>query len=85
MKGVILTGGGGTPLTITFIDDRPGDDRRCATGASKIENQLGWRPQQRLETGPVRTAARYFDKEWWEPIREKTYAGGRPGRLVAGQ
>lgn len=85
MKGITLAGGGGTPSTITFIDDRPGYNCRCATDASDIENQLGWRPQKRLETGPVRTTALCLDNGWWKAIRENTCAGRRPGRVAAKQ
>lgn len=85
MKGTTLAGGSGTPPTIAFIDDRPGHDCGCATGPSKIENQLVWRPQQRFETGLLRTTALHLDNGWWRAIRENTYADRRPGRLAAAQ
>ena len=33
---------------ITFVEDRPGHDVRYAIDASKIERELGWRPQETL-------------------------------------
>jgi len=66
---------------ITFVADRPGHDRRYAIDASKIERELGWKPQETFETGLARTVAWYLDNEWWwRPIREKAYAGERLGQ-----
>ncbi len=36
---------------ITFVQDRPGHDLRYAIDASKIERELGWRPQETFESG----------------------------------
>jgi dTDP-glucose 4,6-dehydratase len=71
---------------ITFVDDRPGHDRRYAMNTSKIESHLGWKPQESFETGLAQTIAWYLDNEWWwKPIREGTYGGSRLGRLAAAQ
>ena len=71
---------------ITFVDDRPGHDRRYAMDISKIERNLGWTPQENFETGLSRTVDWYLDNEWWwRPIRDGAYAGERLGRLVAAQ
>ncbi|MBP1862292.1 dTDP-glucose 4,6-dehydratase [Rhizobium herbae] len=71
---------------ITFVDDRPGHDRRYAMNTAKIESHLGWKPQESFETGLAQTIAWYLDNEWWwKPIREGTYGGSRLGRLAAGQ
>ncbi|MBC2884674.1 dTDP-glucose 4,6-dehydratase [Ochrobactrum sp. CM-21-5] len=65
---------------ITFVTDRPGHDRRYAIDASKIERELGWKPQETFETGLEKTIQWYFDNAWWwEPIRSGTYAGERLG------
>ncbi|KKT15047.1 MAG: dTDP-glucose 4,6-dehydratase [Parcubacteria group bacterium GW2011_GWF2_43_38] len=34
---------------LTFVDDRPGHDRRYAINSSKIEHTLGWHPQYQFE------------------------------------
>lgn len=65
---------------ITFVDDRPGHDRRYAIDASRIENELGWRPQETFETGLRKTVQWYLDNVWWwEPMR-KRYNGERLGK-----
>ncbi|EDM23180.1 dTDP-glucose 4,6-dehydratase [Caminibacter mediatlanticus] len=47
---------------ITFVDDRPGHDRRYAIDASKIENELGWRADENFESGIVKTIEWYLMK-----------------------
>ncbi len=65
---------------ITFVKDRPGHDRRYAIDASKIERDLGWKPQETFETGLEKTVEWYLGNEWWwEPIRGSIYAGERLG------
>lgn len=57
---------------ITYVTDRPGHDLRYAIDASKIERELGWKPQETFETGLKKTVQWYLDnKWWWEPLREK--------------
>jgi dTDP-glucose 4,6-dehydratase len=68
---------------ITFVKDRPGHDRRYAIDPSKIETELGWRPEETFETGLAKTVHWYLDNEaWWRPLRDRVYAGERLG-LVA--
>ena len=50
---------------ITFVKDRPGHDRRYAIDASKIERDLGWRPQETFETGLRKTVIWYLENEIW--------------------
>jgi len=50
---------------ITFVKDRPGHDRRYAIDASKIERELGWKPQETFETGIRKTVAWYLDHHSW--------------------
>ncbi|MFQ0814945.1 dTDP-glucose 4,6-dehydratase [Brucella anthropi] len=69
---------------ISFVTDRPGHDRRYAIDASKIERELGWKPQETFETGLEKTIQWYLDNAWWwEPIRSRTYAGERLGSTSA--
>jgi len=75
-----LPGGRRRSDLITFVEDRPGHDRRYAIDPSKIERELGWRAQETFETGLARTIDWYLDNEWWwRPIREQKYAGTRLG------
>jgi dTDP-glucose 4,6-dehydratase len=50
---------------ITFVKDRPGHDRRYAIDASKLECDLGWRPQETFETGLRKTVIWYLENETW--------------------
>jgi dTDP-glucose 4,6-dehydratase len=69
---------------ISFVADRPGHDFRYAIDASKLERELGWRPQESFESGIDRTIRWYLDNEdWWRPILAKSYAGERLGLKTA--
>jgi dTDP-glucose 4,6-dehydratase len=50
---------------ITFVKDRPGHDRRYAIDASKLEYDLGWKPQETFETGLRKTVLWYLKNETW--------------------
>ncbi len=50
---------------ITFVKDRPGHDQRYAINATKIFNELGWRPQETFETGIKKTVAWYLQHQDW--------------------
>ncbi len=66
---------------IVFVADRPGHDRRYAIDADKLRNHLGWQPEENFDTGIRRTVQWYLDNAWWwQPIRERKYAGERLGQ-----
>ena len=50
---------------VTFVKDRPGHDRRYAMDTSKIEAELGWRPEESLESGLRKTVRWYLDNADW--------------------
>src|SRR6056300_1419311 len=50
---------------ITFVKDRPGHDRRYAIDATKISNELGWKPEETFETGICKTVQWYLDNQDW--------------------
>jgi len=50
---------------ITYVKDRAGHDRRYAIDARKIEQELGWRPQETFETGLRKTVAWYLANADW--------------------
>lgn len=65
---------------ISFVTDRPGHDFRYAIDASRLERELGWKPQESFETGIAKTISWYLDNEaWWGPIMSGAYAGERLG------
>jgi dTDP-glucose 4,6-dehydratase len=70
---------------ITFVDDRPGHDLRYAIDCSKIERDLGWRPNHTFETGLRSTVEWYLaNSDWWRAIRSGKYCGERLGRISQG-
>jgi len=76
-------GGGSRRGLIAFVEDRPGHDRRYAIDPTRIETELGWRPQHSFEEGLAATVDWFLANDWWwRPIRERTYGGDRLG--VAG-
>jgi dTDP-glucose 4,6-dehydratase len=50
---------------ITFVQDRPGHDRRYAIDARKLEKELGWKPQETFESGIKKTVQWYLDNQEW--------------------
>ena len=50
---------------ITYVQDRPGHDRRYAIDASKIERELGWKPAETFATGIRKTVQWYLDHQDW--------------------
>ncbi len=50
---------------ITFIEDRPGHDRRYAIDATKLERDLQWKPQETFERGIRKTIEWYVDNQAW--------------------
>lgn len=57
---------------ITYVKDRPGHDLRYAIDASKIAEQLNWKPEETFETGIRKTVEWYLNnKTWWEDILTK--------------
>ena len=51
--------------TIKYVTDRPGHDLRYAIDCSKLENELGWKPEETLKTGIEKTVKWYLDNEEW--------------------
>lgn len=50
---------------ITFVQDRPGHDRRYAIDARKLERELGWKPEETFETGIRKTVEWYLHNAEW--------------------
>ena len=59
---------------IHFVKDRPGHDLRYAIDPTKIETELGWKPQYTFDTGILQTIDWYLThRDWWEPILQGEY------------
>ena len=50
---------------IIYVEDRPGHDKRYAIDATKLEQELGWRPQETFETGIRKTVEWYLHNQDW--------------------
>jgi dTDP-glucose 4,6-dehydratase len=50
---------------ITFVKDRPGHDRRYAIDATKLERELGWKPDETFESGIRKTVQWYLGNQNW--------------------
>ena len=50
---------------ITFIQDRPGHDRRYAIDCHKIQTELGWSPKETFESGIRKTIQWYLAQSTW--------------------
>ena len=55
---------------ITYVQDRPGHDRRYAMDTRKIERELNWQPKETFESGIRKTVEWYLANDAW--IREVT-------------
>ena len=61
--------GGSYKELITHVTDRPGHDRRYAINSTKIEDELGWFPREKFETGLEKTIDWYVSHlEWTENV-----------------
>ena len=59
---------------ITYVQDRPGHDRRYAIDATKIGRDLGWKPAEQFESGLRKTVEWYLENAAWvDSVRTGTY------------
>ncbi len=67
---------------ITFVEDRPGHDLRYAIDASKIQRELGWKPEETFETGIAKTVRWYLDnRQWCQRVTDGSYRRERLGLM----
>jgi dTDP-glucose 4,6-dehydratase len=68
------TGVGSRRNLITYVQDRPGHDRRYAIDARKIARELGWKPAAEFESGLRKTVRWYLGQgEWINNVRTGAY------------
>jgi dTDP-glucose 4,6-dehydratase len=67
---------GRDPSAYEHVNDRPGHDMRYAIDASRLRDQLGWRPAfSDFERGLEATIDWYRENpQWWRPQKEATEA-----------
>lgn len=59
---------------IEYVKDRKGHDRRYAIDISKIENELGWKPEVSFEEGMRKTVEWFQENEsWWKSVKSGDY------------
>ncbi|MFM7667337.1 MAG: dTDP-glucose 4,6-dehydratase [Bacteroidota bacterium] len=56
---------GDSEKLITYVTDRAGHDKRYAIDASKLENELNWRPSIKFEEGLSKTVDWYLENQEW--------------------
>ena len=63
----------GKPSSLkTIVPDRPGHDRRYLLDATKLREELGWRPERDWREGLEETVAWYAaNRSWWEPLKAR--------------
>ncbi|AIW12741.1 dTDP-glucose 4,6-dehydratase [Vibrio tubiashii] len=70
---------------ITYVQDRPGHDRRYAIDSSKMQKELGWTPVETFETGLKKTVQWYLDnQQWCQNVQDGSYQRERLG-VVSGE
>jgi dTDP-glucose 4,6-dehydratase len=59
---------------ITHVTDRPGHDRRYAIDASRLHEELGWKPAETFDSGIRKTVRWYLDHPGWvERVQSGAY------------
>ncbi len=66
---------------IEFVSDRPSHDKRYAINPSKIQKELGWKPNYDFKKGIYETVVWYLNNQkWCDKIQQKAnYNGERIG------
>jgi dTDP-glucose 4,6-dehydratase len=64
----------------TFVQDRPGHDRRYAINAAKIQTELAWKPAYDFDSG-IRNTVRWYlnNRDWCEKVQAGKYSRERLG------
>lgn len=65
---------------ITYVEDRPGHDKRYATNCNKLKNETGWSPVESIESGLRKTVQWYLDhQDWCHRVTAQKYSRERLG------
>ena len=67
---------------IEFVGDRPGHDRRYSIDASKLQEEIGWKPRYEFEQALKETVTWYENNDsWWEPLVDENSLHPQPWTL----
>lgn len=70
---------------ITHVQDRPGHDLRYAIDSTKIQNALGWTPEETFESGIRKTVIWYLaNLSWCQRVQDGSYQRERLGAIGEG-
>lgn len=65
---------------ITYVTDRPGHDVRYAIDASKINKELGWKPEETFDSGIKKTVEWFLaNSQWCKNVQDGSYQRDRLG------
>ena len=68
------TDGASYRAQITYVQDRPGHDRRYAIDARKLANELGWKPAETFDSGIRKTVQWYLSHpDWVKNVQSGAY------------
>ena len=68
---------------IEYVGDRPGHDKRYSIDCSKIESQIGWRPQHTFDDALRQTVDWYLQNQsWWEPLIDENTLHQQPWTVM---
>jgi len=64
---------------IEYVGDRPGHDKRYSIDCSKIEDQIGWKPQYKFDDALKQTVNWYLQNQsWWESLIDESTLHPQP-------
>jgi dTDP-glucose 4,6-dehydratase len=76
LTGLLLDACGADWSSVDHVEDRKGHDLRYSLDFTKIQQELGYRPQVPFESGLADTIRWYADNEaWWRPLKEHAQLG----------
>ena len=66
---------------ITFVDDRPGHDKRYSINSKSIQKELNWQPKYSFDEGISKTILWYLNNQDWieNVLNSSGYKGERLG------
>lgn len=74
ITGLILQALNKPKSLVKHVKDRPAHDRRYSLDCSKIEAELGWKPETPTEDGISKTVDWYVShQEWWQKVKSGEY------------